>query len=57
MTKKERKNLQAIGDFLQVMYSEGVPFKWCVHLEKSLEAYSALGGPKPRISVHKGINQ
>ena len=54
MTKKERKNLQAIGDFLQVMYSEGVPFKWCVHLEKSLEAYAALSGPKPRISVHKG---
>nr|WP_273423918.1 hypothetical protein [Halomonas sp.] len=53
MTKKERKNLQAIGDFLQVMYVEGVPFKWCVHLEKSLEAYIALGGPTPSTSVKK----
>ena len=52
MTKNERDNLKVIGNLLQIMFEQGLPFKWTVEYEAAVEAYKTMGGPKPDVGVH-----
>lgn len=49
MTKSERDNLKVIGNLLQRMFDEGLPFKWAVEFEAAIEAYIIMGGPTPDV--------
>ena len=52
MTKSERENLKVIGNLLQIMFEQGLPFKWAVEFEAACEAYKIMGGPPPNVGVH-----
>ena len=52
MTKNERDNLKVIGNLLQIMFEQGLPFKWAVEYEAAVEAYRTMGGPTPDVGVH-----
>ena len=52
MTKNERDNLKVIGNFLQIMFEQGLPFKWAVEYEAAVEAYINMGGPTPEVGIH-----
>tara|TARA_R100000388_G_scaffold34048_1_gene26430 strand:- start:583 stop:774 length:192 start_codon:yes stop_codon:yes gene_type:complete len=49
MTKNERDNLKVIGNLLQIMFDEGLPFKWAVEYEAALQAYINMNGPTPDV--------
>lgn len=49
MTKTEKENLKVIGNLLQIMFDEGLPFKWAVEFEAAIAAYIAMNGPTPDV--------